>query len=154
MVCRIAVCGHVIPLITSLLGLTSQDMDSVLSLDQEASDQKKQKSLPPHITTPRRGPLLLQKLQQASKPPKTKLPSYLKDKRHHSKYQPQYQSFKSGMRVCAPAKCGFLTRYPVVVTPRPMDMIEDHLLKGEMTWSQLKYNVQQMMVSACGFMQI
>lgn len=148
MVSTIAVCGLIIRLITPLLGLASQDMDSILSLDGEAPDQKKQKSLPPHITTPKRGPLLLKKLQQASKSPQTDPPSYLKDKGRRSKYQPQIKLLKSGVRVCAPARGrGFLTRYPVVMTPRPMDVIEDHLLKGEMTRSQLKYNVQLMMVS-------
>lgn len=119
-------------------------MDSVLSLDGEATDQKKKKSLPPHITTPKRGPLLLQKLQQASKLPQTEL-------RHHLKCQPQSKVLiKSGVRVRVPVRRGFLTRYPIIVTPQPMDVIEDHLLKREMTWSQLKYNVQQMMVSAYG----
>ena len=148
MVCSIAVCGLIIQLITPLLGLASQDMDSTLSLDREVPDHKKQKSLPPHITTPKRGPLLLQKLQQASKSPRAVPPSYLKEKICCSKYQPQAKLLKSGVRVCAPARGrGFLTRYPVVVTPRPMDVIEDHLLKGEMTWSQFKYNVQLMTVS-------
>ena len=123
-------------------------MDSLLSLDQ-ASVVKKQKSLPPHITTPRRGPLLLQKQKtlnssydQAEQPPR-----YSKEKRHHSKDQPKSHSYVSGVKVRTQTKRGFLTRYPVVVTPRPMDVIEDHLLKGDMTWSQLKYNVQLMMVS-------
>ena len=147
MVCSITVCGHNIQLITPLLGLASQSMDSTLSLDGETADHKKQKSLPPHITTPRRGPLLLKKLQ-ASKSPQTELPSCLKEKKCRSQYQPQAKVLMSGVRVCIPARgCGFLTRYPVVVTPRPMDVIEDQLLKGEVTWSQLKYNVQLMTVS-------
>jgi hypothetical protein len=65
------------------------------------------------------------------------------------KYQPGAKLIKSaGVRgACAPLRRGFLTRYPIAVTPRPMDAIEDHLLKRELTWSQLKYNVQLMTVS-------
>ena len=123
-------------------------MHSLLSLD-EATSHKKEKSLPPHITTPKRGPLLLQKLhRQVSETPRNDLP---KDKRYHSKYQPQVKILESGTGVNMSAqratRRGFLTRYPVVVKPRPMDVIEEHLTKGEMTWSQLKYNVHLMMVS-------
>ncbi len=151
MVNSITVCGLIIQLITPLLGLSSQDMASLLSLvGGEAADQKKRKSLPPHITTPKKGPLLLQKLRQLSKSPQTKLPSYLKDRGCRFKYQqPGAKLIKSpGVKgACAPPRRGFLTRYPVAMTPRPMDAIEDHLLKRELTWTQLKYNVQLMMVS-------
>lgn len=136
-------------------------MDSLLSLDGggDAPDQKKKKALPPHITTPRKGPLLLQKLQQITKSSQhaqvasTELPNYLKDKGHRFKYQQQpgggAKLVKSaGVRGCGPPqRRGFLTRYPVAVALRPMDAIEDHLQEREMTWSQLKYNVQLMMVS-------
>lgn len=131
-------------------------MDSLLSLDGggEASDQKKKKALPPHITTPRKGPLLLQKLQITKSPQQTtstELPSYLIDKGQRFKYQQPGDGAKlvksAGVRGCGPPRHGFLTRYPIAVVPRPMDAIEDQLQKREMTWSQLKYNVQLMMVS-------
>ena len=122
-------------------------MISLLSLDGggDTADQKKKKALPPHITTPRKGPLLLQKLQQITKSSQnvtsTELPNYLKDKGHRFKYQQQpgggAKLVKSaGVRGCGPPqRRGFLTRYPVAVAPRPMDAIEDHLQESEMTVS-------------------
>ena len=135
-------------------------MDSLLSLDGggDTADQKKKKALPPHITTSRKGPLLLQKLQQITKSShnvtSTELPNYLKDKGHRFKYQQQQPGGgaklvkSAGVRGCGPTqRRRFLTRYPIAVAPRPMDAIEDHLQESEMTWSQLKHNVQLMMVS-------
>ena len=160
MVRSIALHGLIIQLIPPLVGIASQEMDSLLSLDggEAGSDQKKKKSLPPHITTPRKGPLLLQKAQQQTASSRsqqqTEVASYLKEKRRHYGNHPQAKLLKSGVRMCAPVRRGLLTRYPVMaLTPKPMDAIEDHLMKGEMTWSQLKYNVQLMMVSACVFVQ-
>lgn len=92
---------------------------------------KRGRSLPPHIATPRKGPLLLQKLS-SSKSLATQ--SCSNQKRHYV-----HPHKKTNIH-------GLLTRYPVRLSPQPMDVIESHLLNG-LTWSQLKHNIQLMDVS-------
>lgn len=101
---------------------------------------KKEKSLPPNITTPKRGPLHLSCVKSTTS---STTESTFKDTGRPNRSTP----IPRGRRSRAYVKRGYLTRYPVDrVPPRPMDVIEGHLEHG-MTWSQLKYNVQLIQVS-------
>ena len=100
--------------------------------------ESQRKSLPPNITTPKRGPLLLSCTKAT-----TQITSESTSK---NTGQPN-KSTQTSRRRSAYAKRGYLTRFPVDrVPPRPMDVIEGDLEQG-ITWSQLKYNVQLMHVS-------
>ena len=96
--------------------------------------KKKKKSLPPNVTTPRRGPLKLTspKAAQLQHTPK-------EDKRHYVRFSAERRP---------QARQGYLTRYPVhKVPPKPMDVIEGHLVEGGLTWTELGHNLQLLQVS-------
>ena len=96
---------------------------------------KEKKCLPPKITSPKRGPLLLSSLKLEPNPVTPR-----QDRIHCFQ-----QSF--GCRKRVREKQGYLTRYPIEkVPPHPMDVIEVELTEG-ITWSQLRHNIQVMLVS-------
>ena len=99
-------------------------------------ESKKKKSLPPKVTTPKRGPLLL------VSPGATQTKHSLKDKRHCERLIGRPE-----------ARQGYLTHYPVhKLPPKPMDVIEGHLERG-LTWSELGHDLQLLQVSCLPVME-
>ena len=105
--------------------------------DMDIKD-KEQRQRPPNITTPKRGPLLLQNAIPPSQSPEIKMSA--RTRSHYGNVVWRFVSTSSARREEARERQrkGVLTRFPISVSLRPMEEIEEGLKEG-VTWSQLKY---------------